>query len=59
MLVRWLIMGALEMELKKLHMGTISYSFETMDEVSHQLALAFGANVDTGNSYKSPDNSES
>ena len=37
-----------EMELKKLHMGTISYGFETMDEVAHQLTVAFGVNVDTG-----------
>ncbi|KLO13604.1 protein transporter [Schizopora paradoxa] len=31
-----------EMELKKLHMGTISYGADSMDEVAHQLALAFG-----------------
>jgi len=35
-----------EMELKKLHMGTMSYGFDSMDEVSHQLALAFGVNAD-------------
>lgn len=29
--------------MKKLHMGTVSYGFESMDEVAHQLALAFGA----------------
>ena len=34
------------MELKKLHMGTMSYGFDSMDEVSHQLALAFGVNTD-------------
>jgi hypothetical protein len=38
----------LEMELKKLHMGTISYGFETMDEVSHQLTVAFGGSIDNG-----------
>ncbi|EJD04848.1 phospholipid-translocating P-type ATPase [Fomitiporia mediterranea MF3/22] len=31
-----------EMELKKLHMGTMSYGSDSMDEVAHQLALAFG-----------------
>jgi hypothetical protein len=36
----------LEMEMKKLHMGTMSYGFDSMDEVSHQLAVAFGANAD-------------
>lgn len=35
-----------EMELKKLHLGTMSYGFDSMDEVSHQLALAFGVNAD-------------
>ena len=34
------------MELKKLHLGTMSYGFDSMDEVSHQLALAFGVNAD-------------
>lgn len=37
----WLITET-EMELKKLHMGTISYGFDAMDEVAHQLAIAFG-----------------
>ncbi|KAG2151082.1 uncharacterized protein EDB93DRAFT_1249573 [Suillus bovinus] len=32
-----------EMEMKKLHMGTMSYGFDSMDEVAHQLASAFGA----------------
>ncbi|KAJ7925190.1 protein transporter [Mycena leptocephala] len=32
-----------EMEMKKLHMGTMSYGFDSMDEVAHQLAVAFGA----------------
>lgn len=31
-----------EMEMKKLHMGTISYGADSMDEVSHQLSTAFG-----------------
>lgn len=30
------------MEMKKLHMGTMSYGFDSMDEVSHQLLVAFG-----------------
>ncbi|CAJ0841821.1 6204_t:CDS:10 [Entrophospora sp. SA101] len=30
------------MELKKLHMGTMSYSSDTMDEISSQLEIAFG-----------------
>jgi phospholipid-translocating ATPase len=30
------------MEMKKLHMGTVSYGFDSMDEVAHQLAVAFG-----------------
>ncbi|KAG7087819.1 hypothetical protein E1B28_013759 [Marasmius oreades] len=30
-----------EMEMRKLHMGTMSYGFDSMDEVAHQLALAF------------------
>ncbi|KAF9804678.1 hypothetical protein IEO21_09292 [Rhodonia placenta] len=32
-----------EMEMKKLHMGTVSYGFDSMDEVAHQLAMAFGS----------------
>ena len=32
----------LEMEMKKLHMGTMSYGSDSMDEVAHQLAVAFG-----------------
>ena len=31
-----------EMEMKKLHMGTISYGWDSMDEVAHQLVSAFG-----------------
>lgn len=29
--------------MKKLHMGTMSYGFDSMDEVAHQLSMAFGA----------------
>ena len=36
------------MELKKLHMGTMSYGSDSMDEVAHQLALAFGLNAEQG-----------
>ena len=36
----------IEMELKKLHMGTVVFGFDSMDEVSHLLALAFGDNDD-------------
>lgn len=32
-----------EMEMKKLHMGTMSYGADSMDEVAHQLAIAFGS----------------
>lgn len=32
----------LEMEMRKLHMGTMSYGYDSMDEVAHQLAIAFG-----------------
>ncbi|KAF9784605.1 aminophospholipid-transporting P-type ATPase [Thelephora terrestris] len=32
-----------EMEMRKLHMGTVSYGFESMDEVAHQLHVAFGS----------------
>ena len=31
------------MEMRKLHMGTVSYGFESMDEVAHQLHVAFGS----------------
>jgi phospholipid-translocating ATPase len=36
------------MEMKKLHMGTMSYGFDSMDEVAHQLELAFGNAGDHG-----------
>ncbi|KAF5389366.1 hypothetical protein D9757_004373 [Collybiopsis confluens] len=32
-----------EMEMRKLHMGTMSYGQDSMDEVGHQLALAFAS----------------
>jgi hypothetical protein len=32
-----------EMEMRKLHMGTVSYGFESMDEIAHQLHVAFGS----------------
>jgi phospholipid-translocating ATPase len=38
----------LEMEMKKLHMGTMSYGSDSMDEVAHQLAVAFGFSGDQG-----------
>ncbi|KAI0354190.1 protein transporter [Trametes cingulata] len=37
-----------EMEMKKLHMGTVSYGYDSMDEVAHQLAMAFGSSSDQG-----------
>ncbi|KZT00633.1 phospholipid-translocating P-type ATPase [Laetiporus sulphureus 93-53] len=38
-----------EMEMKKLHMGTVSYGYDSMDEVAHQLAVAFGASTEQVN----------
>lgn len=37
-----LVPRSTEMELKKLHLGTMSYAVDSMDEVAHQLATAFG-----------------
>lgn len=34
-----------EMEMKKLHMGTMSFGYDAMDEVTHQLSTAFGADA--------------
>lgn len=34
--------------MKKLHMGTMSYGFDSMDEVAHQLAMAFGSTGEQG-----------
>lgn len=35
-------MSELEMEMKKLHLGTMSYAVDSMDEVAYQLATALG-----------------
>ncbi|KAL7341781.1 hypothetical protein BJY59DRAFT_719763 [Rhodotorula toruloides] len=37
-----------EMELKKLHLGTMSYGVDSMDEVAHQLATALGESKTNG-----------
>ncbi|GAA5902963.1 aminophospholipid-translocating P4-type ATPase NEO1 [Sporobolomyces salmoneus] len=37
-----------EMEMKKLHLGTMSYGVDSMDEVAHQLATALGEKPATG-----------
>jgi phospholipid-translocating ATPase len=34
--------------MKKLHMGTMSFGFDTMDEVVHQLNTAFGVDGEPG-----------
>lgn len=36
------------MEMKKLHMGTVSYGYDSMDEVATQLAMAFGGSAEQG-----------
>ena len=36
---------AIEMELKKLHMGTMSYALDSMDEVATQLASALDMSI--------------
>ncbi|KAH7333667.1 hypothetical protein B0J17DRAFT_133508 [Rhizoctonia solani] len=41
-----------EMEMRKLHMGTISYGADAMDEVAHQLVVAFGTEQSTGRTSK-------
>ena len=41
------------MELKKLHMGTMSYSLDTMDEIMSHLASAF-EDQEPGKLYKYP-----
>ncbi|KAF8170774.1 protein transporter [Pholiota molesta] len=41
-----------EMEMKKLHMGTMSYGSDSMDEIAHQLALSFGATGEHGHLRK-------
>lgn len=40
--------GIVEMEMKKLHMGTVAYAHDSMDEVAHQLAMAFGGSSGQG-----------
>lgn len=40
-----------EMEMKKLHMGTMSFGYDSMDEVAHQLATSFGASAEQGTAY--------
>lgn len=37
--------------MRKLHMGTMSYGADSMDEVAHQLALAFGASGENGKHF--------
>lgn len=39
------------MELKKLHLGTMSYAVDSMDEVAHQLATALGVPSAAGSSF--------
>lgn len=36
--------------MKKLHLGTMSYGADSMDEVAHQLATALGEKPATGDS---------
>ncbi|PWN48183.1 putative NEO1-P-type ATPase [Violaceomyces palustris] len=43
-----------EMELKKLHMGTMSYGWDSMDEVASQLANALGSSLPTQSGPMSP-----
>ena len=33
-------------------MGTVSYGYDSMDEIAHQLAMAFGNNNDHGELIK-------
>jgi phospholipid-translocating ATPase len=35
------------MEMKKLHLGTMSFGHDAMDEVVHQLGAAFGADSES------------
>lgn len=41
------------MELKKLHMGTMAYALDTMDEVALQLSTAFGVDSFTPGAHAS------
>ena len=40
--------NTVEMEMRKLHMGTVSYGYDSMDEIAHQLAMAFGTGPEQG-----------
>lgn len=40
------------MELKKLHMGTLVFGWDSMDEVSHLLAQTFGETTLTSESRR-------
>lgn len=42
------------MEMKRLHMGTVSYGWDSMDEVVHQLAAAFGGEASVLHSRAAP-----
>lgn len=37
--------------MKKLHMGTMSFGFDSMDEVAHQLATAFSVPAESCESF--------
>ncbi|KAJ9123974.1 hypothetical protein QFC22_000765 [Naganishia vaughanmartiniae] len=37
-----------EMEMRKLHMGTMSYGWDAMDEISRQVGLAFSTSSNSG-----------
>ncbi|KAG0142373.1 hypothetical protein CROQUDRAFT_662613 [Cronartium quercuum f. sp. fusiforme G11] len=43
-----------EMELKKLHMGTMAYALDTMDEVALQLTTAFSGNSSNSGTHTGP-----
>ncbi|OBZ74307.1 putative phospholipid-transporting ATPase IIB [Grifola frondosa] len=42
------------MEMKKLHMGTVSYGHDSMDEVAHQLSLSYGMTTEQANDRTGP-----
>ena len=48
------LINVVEMEMRKLHMGTVSYGYDSMDEIAHQLAVAFGTGPEQGMCYHSP-----
>jgi len=48
-----------EMEMKKLHLGTMSYGVDSMDEVAHQLATALGEKPAQGTLFSPDDRSMS